>query len=87
MHHRKFVVDDPLVELNYEFHINSESEELFFPYRIFTPEQLPQDQMAQEIITKVFDVPCVIDLDHHKEQGVANIIYSNWTGETKPYGI
>jgi hypothetical protein len=78
--HRHFVDDEDLVEANYDAHINSEAEELYFPYPIYEPRNLPAVNIADFIVKKSKDLPCAIDLQQHKELGAACIIHSNWRG-------
>jgi hypothetical protein len=79
--HRLFVVCDDLGEANYDAHINSDAEELYFPYPIYDSRSLPpQVDIADYILKKTKDLPCAIDLDHFREEGIASVIHSNWTG-------
>jgi len=47
--HRRFVTDNKLVEANYDAHINSDAEELYFPYPIYDSKNLPVEKMADAI--------------------------------------
>jgi hypothetical protein len=79
--HRQFVTDDSLVHANYHLHINSDASELYFPYPIYEPRNLPADStIADSIRRKVSGVPCAVDLDQRREEGTACIVYSNWSG-------
>jgi hypothetical protein len=79
-YHRQLVVDDDFVDANYNAHVNSDSEELYFPYRIFTPSNMPKELLADLIIKKTEGVPCAVDLEYYKKSAVACIIHSNWDG-------
>ena len=78
--HRHFVDDEALVVANYYAHINSDADELYFPYPIYEPGKLPTTRIAEIILKKTRDVPCAIDLAQRKEDGIACIIHSNWDG-------
>jgi len=78
--HRLFVHDRDLVAANYEAHIISDAEELYFPYPVYEPRKLPAVHIDEFILKKSKDLPCAIDLDQHKETGAACIVHSNWRG-------
>ena len=75
------MVSQDLVEANYSAHTNSDSEELYFPYRIYDSRNVPTANLADIIVKKTKGVPCAIDLEQHKEHGRACVVHSNWTGE------
>lgn len=79
--HRHFVADDGLTAANYDAHINSDADELYFPYQIYDSRNVPTANLDDIIVKRTRNVPCAIDLEQRKELGIACIIHSNWRGK------